>query len=291
VRFAFILVERVNHGVVILCRVLEVSRSGFYSWRGRPVSATAKANMRMTTEIAAVHKRSRSTYGSPRVHAELLANGHIVSRNRVSRLMRLEGIHARRKRRFRITTDSKHSFPIAPNELARDFEVGAPNVVWVTDITYVETREGWLYLAAILDLFSRRVVGWATSDSLSTQLALDALAMGLRNRRPCKGLIHHSDRGSQYASDDYRKALSAAGIDRSMSRKGDCWDNAVAESFFSTIKTELIHEADFLDRASAAADIDEYIRVFYNHQRRHSHNSYVSPVEFELKAQIVTKAA
>jgi transposase InsO family protein len=245
----------------------------------------------MTAEISAVHRGSRATYGSPRVHAELQAQGHTVSRNRVARLMRLEGLQARRKRRFRTTTDSRHNLPIAPNELARDFEVGAPNVAWVTDITYVWTREGWLYLAALLDLFSRRVVGWATSDSLSTQLALNALAMALRARRPPEGMIHHSDRGCQYASNDYRQALAAAGIRPSMSRKGDCWDNAVAESFFSTIKAELIHDTDFLDRKSAAAVIDEYIRVFYNHQRRHSHNGYLSPVAFELKAHIAAKAA
>jgi putative transposase len=290
-KFAFVLAQRAYHGVVILCRVLEVSRSGFYSWIGRGESATAKANARLTVEIVAVHKQSRSTYGSPRVHAELVADGHVVGENRVSRLMRLEGIHARRKRRFKATTDSKHELPIAPNELARNFEVDAPNVVWVTDITYVETREGWLYLSVILDLFSRRVVGWATSDSLSTTLALDALAMGLRGRRPCKGLIHHSDRGCQYACEVYRQALAAAGIQRSMSRKGDCWDNAVAESFFSTIKAELIHRQDFSSRASATAAIDEYIRVFYNHQRRHSHNGYLSPVAFELKSQIAAKAA
>jgi putative transposase len=286
-KFAFVLAQRAYHGVVILCRVLEISRSGFYSWIGRCEAATAKANARLTVDIVAVHKQSRST----RVHAELVANGHVVGENRVSRLMRLEGIHARRKRRFKATTDSKHELPIAPNELARNFEVDAPNVAWVTDITYVETREGWLYLSVILDLFSRRVVGWATSDSLSTTLALDALAMGLRGRRPGEGLIHHSDRGCQYACEVYRQALAAAGIQRSMSRKGDCWDNAVAESFFSTIKAELIHRQDFSSRASATAAIDEYIRVFYNHQRRHSHNGYLSPVTFELKAQIAAKAA
>ena len=183
------------------------------------------------------------------------------SRNRVARLMRLEGLQARRKWRFRTTTDSRHNLPIAANELSRHFEVSAPNVAWVTDITYVWTREGWLYLAALLDLFSRRVVGWATSDSLSRQLALDALAMALGARRPPEGLIHHSDRGSQYASDDYREALAEVGIRRSMSRKGDCWDNAVAESFSSTIKAGLVHDADFLDRDSATAAIDEYIHA------------------------------
>ena len=290
-KFAFILVERANHGIVILCRVLEVSRSGFYKWRGRPASETDKANARMTTEISAVHRGSRFTYGSPRVYAELRAKGHRVSRNRVARLMKLEGIEARRKKRFRTTTDSRHSLPIAPNKLARDFEVHAPNVAWVADITYVWTREGWLYLAALLDLFSRRVIGWATSESLSTRLALDALAMALQGRKPPKGLIHHSDRGCQYASDEYRRALALEGIHRSMSRKGDCWDNAVAESFFSTIKAELIHDTDFLDRDSTATAIGEYIHVFYNRQRRHSHNGYLSPIEFELKAQIAAKAA
>jgi len=291
VKFAFVLAQRAYHAVAILCRVLEVSRSGFYSWRERPTSPTDKANARMAVEISAVHRGSRCTYGSPRVHAELRSQGHLVGRNRVARLMRQEGLQARRKRRYRTTTDSRHSLPIAANELSRNFEVRAANVAWVTDITYVWTREGWLYLAALLDLYSRRVVGWATSDSLSTKLALDALAMAVRARRPPPGVIHHSDRGCQYASEDYRSALAAAGIRQSMSRKGDCWDNAVAESFFSSIKAELIHDADFLDRDSAATAIDEYIRVFYNHQRRHSHNEYLSPVEFELKAQIAAKAA
>ncbi len=290
-KFAFVLAQKAFHGVAILCRVLEVSRSGFYSWRGRPRSATETSNARLGAEISAVHRGSRCTYGSPRVHAELRALGHIVSRNRVARLMRQDGLQARCKRRFRTTTDSRHSFPLAPNELSRDFEVSAPNIAWVTDITYVWTREGWLYLAVLLDLFSRRVVGWATSDNLATKLALDALAMAVRARRPPQGVIHHSDRGCQYASDEYREALAAAGIRRSMSRKGDCWDNAVAESFFSSIKTELIHGADFHRHDSAADAINEYIDVFYNHQRRHSHNGYLSPVEFELKAQIAAHAA
>lgn len=290
-KFAFILSERANHGLVILCRVLAVSRSGFYSWKGRCASATAKANARLTVEIAAIHKRSRSTYGSPRVHAELVANGHVVGENRVCRLMSLEGLHARRTRRFKVTADSRYELPSAPNLLARNFEVDAPNVAWVTDITYVDTREGFLYLSVILDLFSRRVVGWATSDSLSTRVALDALAMALNGRRPPKGLIHHSDQGSQYASNEYLDALAKAGIERSMSRRGDCWDNAVAESFFSTIKTELIYREKYSSRAQATAAIYEYMSSFYNDQRRHSHNGYLSPVAFELKAQIAAKAA
>lgn len=290
-RFAFIFAERANHGIVILCRVLEVSRSGYYAWRDRPASRTCVSNASLTVAITAVHRASRSTYGSPRVFRELRAQGHRAGRNRIARLMRREGIVVRRKRRFRATTDSKHDLPIAPNLLARNFETTAPNLAWVTDITYVWTAEGWLYLAAILDLFSRRVVGWATSETISRQLALDALSMAVRTRRPSAGLIHHSDRGSQYASADYRKALKQAGILPSMSRKGDCWDNAVAESFFSTIKAELFHRIDFGTRAEAAAAADNYISTFYNQQRRHSHNRYLSPIEFELRAQIAAKAA
>lgn len=290
-RFAFIFAERANHGIVILCRVLEVSRSGYYAWRDRPASQQSLSNARLATEITAVHRASRLTYGSPRVYRELRATGHTAGRHRVARLMRRAGLHARRKRRFRATTDSKHNLPIAPNLLSRNFETAAPNIAWVTDITYVFTAAGWLYLAAILDLFSRRVVAWATSDSLSRQLPLDALAFALRTRQPPKGLIHHSDRGCQYASAEYRAALAAAGIQPSMSRKGDCWDNAVAESFFSTIKAELIHDRDFPTRAAATAAIDDYIRAFYNQKRRHSHNGYISPIEFELKAQIAAQAA
>jgi transposase InsO family protein len=198
--------------------------------------------------------------------------------------MREEGLEGQRKRRFRVTTDSRHSHPVAANELNRNFTTSAPNKIWVTDITYIWTREGWIYLAAILDLFSRRVVGWSMDSHLDRTLALDALGMALRTRRPEAGLVHHSDRGVQYASEDYRSRLRERGIICSMSRKGDCWDNAVAESFFSTLKAELVHRNDYVSRSQARASIFEYIEAFYNGRRRHSALGYVSPVEHESAA-------
>jgi putative transposase len=230
-----------------------------------------------------VHAESRGRYGSPRVHRELVAKGLTVSKHRVARLMRENGLRGKRRRKFRHTTDSDHALPVAPNTLARDFTADAPNEAWVTDITYIPTREGWLYLAAIIDLFSRRVVGWSMSDRITRQLTLDALTMALAARTPAVGLLHHSDRGSQYASADYRAALDAAHIECSMSRKGNCWDNAVAESFFATLKTELVHDADWCTRAEARSAIFEYLEIFYNRRRRHSSIGYVSPEEFELR--------
>jgi putative transposase len=239
----------------------------------------------LTVEIGQVHRESRGRYGSPRIHAELHARGRKTSRKRVARLMRHQGLQARRKRRFRKTTDSRHGFPVAANLLQRNFQTNAPNRVWVTDITYVWTRQGWLYLAAILDLFARRVVGWAASETLETSLCLDALRMALKSRRPPPGLIHHSDRGCQYASHAYRRVLKAHGIISSMSRKGDCWDNAVAESFFGSLKAELVDEAIFAGRSEAHAALFEYIEVFYNRKRRHSRLAFVSPVQYESAFQ------
>ncbi len=214
-----------------------------------------------------------------------------MGKKRVARLMQAIGIEAKRKRRFRRTTDSNHPNPIAPNVLERDFEPEATNKAWVTDVTYVWTQEGWLYLAVMLDLFARRVVGWAASEKNDTELALAALSQALSTRRPRPGLVHHSDRGSPYASSDYRAALTARGIVASMSRKGDCWDNAVAESFFATIKAELIDDAVFATRAEAIAAIAEYIEHFYNIARRHSRLGYFSPIEFELQSQVAAFAA
>jgi putative transposase len=225
------------------------------------------------------------------VHADLRAKGVRVGKKRVERLMREKGIAAKRKRRFRRTTDSNHQSPIAPNVLERDFTQEAPNQAWVTDVTYIFTAEGWLYLAVMLDLFSRRVVGWATSDTNDRGLALDALNQALRARRPRVGLVHHSDRGSPYASEDYRNALRDRGITASMSRTGDCWDNAVAESFFATLKGELVDHERYATRAAAVASIGDYIERFYNPQRRHSHLGYVSPIEFELRSQTAALAA
>jgi len=290
VKFAFISEEKVAFPIAVLCRLLGVSPSGFYARQGRPKSPHALRDEALSEHVAAAHVASNRRYGSPRVHAELKAAGQRVGRKRVARLMRERALIARKRRRFRTTTDSKHGFPIAPNVLARDFNASAPDQVWVTDITFLWTKQGWLYLAAILDLFSRRVVGWATSEHVDRHLALKALDVALAQRRPARDLVHHSDRGSTYASDDYRKALETRGIECSMSRKGDCWDNAVAESFFATLKREMDNADDLESRASATMSISEYIDGFYNPTRRHSTLNYVSPIEFEL-IQSVKRAA
>jgi len=284
VKFGFIHTEKATYPVRMLCRTLVVSASGFYAWCRRGLSQRAREDAALKVEIRAAHAASNKTYGSPRVHEELKAEGQHVGRKRVARLMREEGLEGQRKRRFRVTTDSRHSYPIAPNALHRDFAASAPNKVWVTDITYIWTREGWIYLAAILDLFSRRVVGWSADSYIDRTLAIDALGMALRTRCPEAGLIHHSDRGIQYASGDYQQLLREHGITCSMSRKGDCWDNAVAESFFSTLKAELVYRTDFVSRSQAYALLFDYIEAFYNGRRRHSANGYVSPVEHEAAA-------
>jgi putative transposase len=281
VRFAFIAVEKAGFPVRLLCRVLGVSRAGFYAWHTRESPPHARADERLGLEIAAIHAESRRRYGSPRVHAELGDRGHRVGRKRVARLMRQRGLAGRRRRRFRATTDSRHAFPVAANVLARQFAQAAPDVAWVTDITYIATGEGWLYLAAILDLYSRVVVGWAVSERITRELTLEALDMALRRRRPLPGLLHHSDRGSQYASGDYQTVLAEHGIVGSMSRRGNCWDNAVAESFFATLKVELVPDAAWATRAVARAELFDYIEVFYNGQRRHSSLGDLSPRTFE----------
>jgi putative transposase len=281
VRFAFVAVEKAAFPVSLLCRTLGVSRPGFYAWQARPAGRRAAADTRLGLEIAAIHAESRQRYGSPRIHAELRDRGHRTGRKRVARLMRHRGLAARRRRRFRVTTDSRHPFPIAPNVLARQFERAAPDRAWVTDITYIPTGEGWLYLAVILDLCSRFAVGWAMSERLTRDLTLDALEMALARRRPPPGLLHHSDRGSQYTSGTYQHALAGHGIVCSMSRRGDCWDNAVAESFFATLKVELVHDAAWTTRAAARTELFEYLEVFYNAQRRHSALGYLSPRAFE----------
>ena len=282
-KFAFIDAEKARWPVEVQCNVFSVSRSGYYAWRGRPEAPRAREDAEVVIEIKAASEAGRGNYGSPRVHRELRAQGRCISRKRVERLMRQEGIVARKKRRFRKTTDSNHARPIAPNVLARDFDVELPDTAWVTDVTYVWTHEGWLYLAAILDLFSRRVVGWAASANNDRALAISALDRATSARAPAVGLIHHSDRGSVYASGDYGDALRNIGAVKSMSRKGDCWDNAVAESFFATIKGEMIDHEDYQTRAAAIAAIGDYIDGFYNPCRRHSAIGYVSPIEFELK--------
>ena len=290
-KFAFIAEQNVAFTVAMLCRVLAVSTSGYYAWAKRPASLRVKRDDELAVQVRAAHAASKGRYGSPRVHAELRANGEKVGRKRVARLMKNADLAGRTRRRFRTTTDSNHAFPIAPNVLERDFTATAPNQAWVTDITSIWTTQGWLYLAAILDLFSRRVVGWATSANIDRHLALAALATALRDRHPRAGLVHHSDRGSTYASGDYRKALDAHAIECSMSRKGDCWDNAVAESFFASLKREVEEIERLESHAQANVIIGEYIDNFYNLQRRHSTIAYKSPVEFELMHYTESRAA
>ena len=281
-RFRFVEAEKAHYPIRLMCRCLAVSRSGYYAWRKRPPSARVEQDTRLKVEIAASHAASRRTYGSPRILRDLREEGHGVSRKRVARLMRELGLEGRRKRRFRATTDSTHRFPVAPNILMRDFEVEAPNTAWVTDITYLATLEGWLYLAVILDLFSRKVVGYAMSERIDRALVLEALREALASRPGVRDLVHHSDRGSQYASHDYREALDQAGLMCSMSRRGNCWDNAVAESFFGTLKVELLYELPLQTGCATRNTVADYIENFYNVRRRHSSLDYRSPVEFEL---------
>ena len=290
-RFVFIRAEKASYPVTVLCRVLEVTRSGYYAFEKRLPSERARADAQLVVKIRTVHERGRRKYGSPRVHEKLTAQGERVGRHRVARLMKENGIQARRTRRFCRTTDSRHGLPVAENVLDRRFDVEAPNLAWVTDITYVPTDEGWLYVAAIIDLFSRRVVGLSMSERIDRKLALDALGEAMQLRRPRIGLLHHSDRGSQYASLEYQDALRECGVRCSMSRRGNCWDNAVAESFFSTLKVELVHDERFATRAQAEAAIREYVERFYNVERLHSALGYVSPIEYELMAQVTRSAA
>jgi putative transposase len=284
VRFVFIRAEKANFKVTTMCRVLDVSRAGFYAWCKRPESKRASSDRELLARIRAVHEESRRTYGSPRVHATLVAEGTRVGQHKVARLMRADGLQARRKRRFVRTTDSHHNLPVAENVLNRQFTPTEPNKVWATDITFIWTKEGWLYLAIVIDLFSRLVVGWSMSERIDRHLVLSALDMARARRSPLAGLLHHSDRGSQYASGDYRDALLASVMICSMSRKGNCWDNAVAESFFSTLKMELVYETEFDTRPVAKTALFEYIEVFYNRQRRHSTLGYLSPMDFEREA-------
>jgi putative transposase len=284
-RFRFIEDHRADYPVRVMCGALDVSPAGYYAWRSRLESPRSAANRDLLDDIARIHRDTRGRYGSPRIHVELQAQGRGVSRGRVERLMRRHGIRAimARPRRVR-TTDSRHDHPIAPNLLNRNFSAAAPNLVWLTDITYVETAQGWLYLAAVMDLYSRRIVGWAMDDHLRTELPLAALNMAISTRRPGPNLIHHSDRGAQYASADYRTALQSASMRASMSRRADCYDNAPMESFFHTLKTEQVYHQQYETRDQAKSDIFAYIEGFYNRTRRHSSIGYKTPIEIELKA-------
>jgi transposase InsO family protein len=265
-----------------LCETLEVSPSAYYAWRQVPRSFQQQRRDALVVEIRAVHAEFKACYGSPRIHAELVARGHDCCVNTVAKLMREAGIAAKTARKFRCTTtDSSHDLPVADNLLDRQFDPSVANEVWLADITYIPTREGWLYLAAVEDLYSRRVVGWAMAEHMQSRLVVDALEMAIQRRLPDEGLLAHSDRGSQYASEHYQRLLAKHGIVCSMSRRADCWDNAPMESFFASLKKELIHDADFATRAEARAAIFEYIEVFYNTKRRHSSLGYVSPAEYE----------
>lgn len=282
--------EKAHYPVTVLCRCLQVSKSGFYAWCGRPMSSKAHRDVTLTSLVRASHAGGRKTYGSPRIHRELRLGGERVSRKRVARLMRQEGLYGLRKRRFRKTTDSAHRLPVAKNLLDRQFAPELPNQAWVADITYLWTSEGWLYLAVVIDLFSRRVVGWAIDDNMRTPLVLSALRMAVQQRRPLVGLLHHSDRGSQYASHEFQKYLSSCGIVCSMSRKAECWDNAVVESFFGTLKQELLYRQSWKTREVTRVAVAEYIMCFFNLKRLHSTLGYLSPVMYESTAASVIAA-
>ena len=278
--FRFIADHAGQWPVTWMCEALEVSASGYYAWASRPDSPTEAWRQELVGAIEEVHAEVKQRYGSPRMTAELKARGHECSENTVAKLMSARGIKARVPRRFVRTTDSNHRLPVAPNVLARDFDPEGPNESWCADITYIPTGEGWLYLAVVEDLFSRMVVGWSMAESMESRLVVDALEMALARRRPGAGVLAHSDRGSQYASDHYQRALAAAGIACSMSGVGQCWDNAPVESFFGRLKCELGVEV-FATRGQARAVLFEYLEVFYNRVRRHSSLGFVSPAEFE----------
>jgi transposase InsO family protein len=282
VKFAFIQEHLGDQPVEVACEVLAVSRSGYYAWKHRPDSPRACRRAELGLKIQSLHGQNRGVYGSPRIFQALLAQGERVSENTVAKLMRANDLRAKTKRKFvPRTTDSTHHQPIAPNVLDRQFDAPAPNRKWAGDITYIPTQEGWLYLAGIIDLHSRRIVGWSMADHMRTDLVSDALDMALARRQPGEGLLHHSDRGVQYASDEYQGLLGRHGIRVSMSGKGDCWDNAVMESFWGTLKTELVHQEHYATREQARQSIFEYIEVFYNRQRLHSSLGYLSPEAFE----------
>ena len=266
-----------------MCTTLEVSRSGFYAWLNRGPSERKKSDARMTELIREIHKGSRCTYGAPRIHEALKAGGVQCGLNRVARLMKDAGLRSKVKKKFKATTNSKHDHPIAPNLVNQDFKTYSPNTIWVSDITYIWTDEGWLYLATTMDLFSRAIVGWSMDSRMKSDLVVSALDMALNARMPAEGLIHHSDRGVQYAAKPFQKLLKANGIVCSMSRKGNCFDNAVQESFYHSLKTELVHHEHYHTRDQARASIFDYIEVFYNRERLHSTLGYMSPLQFELE--------
>jgi len=281
VKYAFIREQRLNHSLNILCSMLGVSTSGYYDWLGKPASKTTKDNSRLVTKIRCFHKVSDSIYGSPRIHQDLIVDGESISRQRVARLMRMNGIQSKVAKKFVITTNSKNTLSPEPDLLKRCFRTTNANQAWVSNTTFIRTRQGWLYLAIMLDLYQRKVIGWAMSDRNDTKLVSDTLMMARWRQGKVKDVIVHSDQGSTYASNEYRRLLNEHNMRCSMSRKGECHDNAVAESFFSSLKTELNDDEDYFTRSQAKQRIFEYIEVFYNRQRRHSYLGYISPVEYE----------
>jgi putative transposase len=275
-----------RYPIRLMCRTLAVSPAGYYAWRARPESRRSADTRTLLSAIRVIHRESRETYGSPRIWDALIKQGHGVGEHRVARLMRRAGIRAKTVKKWRATTQSTHRLPVAENTLNRQFTVAHPNRVWAGDVTYVWTTEGWLYLAVVLDLYSRRVVGWAMGTRLTVELAEHALIMALVNRHPRAGLLHHSDRGSQYAATSYQQVLTTHGMIPSMSRTGNCWDNACVESFFGTLKRELVYHRHYATREEATQDIFEYIEVFYNQRRRHSTLAYDSPGEYEARTAV-----
>ena len=280
-KYAFIRAHNKEHKTCRLCSALEVSVSGYYAWRDRPDSARVHRDRHLSASIESFHKASRRIYGSPRIHRDLVASGEVVGVNRVARLMRKHGVQSKMAKKFVITTDSKHTLSPAPDLIGRNFTRAARDQAWVSDTTFIATRKGWMYLSAVLDLYSRQVIGWAMKDKNDSQLVRDALTMALGRRGTVHGVIVHSDQGSTYASSRYQSLLAEHSLICSMSRKGECLDNAVAESFFGTLKTELVDHEDYRSHGEARQSLFEYIEVFYNRQRRHSHLDYLSPVQYE----------
>ena len=280
-KYAFIKSHRTTFSVNLMCNVMEVTRSAFYDWLNRPESVRSREDRQLGEKVKKIHDKSREIYGARRIRQELVEDGEPISRTRVGRLMKQQGLESKSKRKFKATTNSNHGRPVAPNLLDREFLVDQPDTVYAGDITYIPTNEGWLYLAVLIDLYSRAVVGWAMSERMTAQLANDALMMAIWKRRPPQGLMTHSDRGSQYASALYQKTIKDHGFICSMSRKGNCWDNAPSESFFHTLKTELTHHRRYQTRQEAKQEIFEYIEVFYNRQRRHSTIGYQTPMGYE----------
>jgi len=282
VKYAFIKRQQTRFPIFVLCRTLEVSRSGFYDWLGRPESRRSIRHRQLVTEIRRIHDHSNQNYGAVKCWKALRRDGFMFGRDQITEIRRKNGIYSKRRRRFVITTKSKSGHEAAPNTLNREFHSASPNRAWVGDVTFIPTRKGWLYLSVLLDLYSRKVVGWSMGNRNDSSLVKKCLEMAIEHRKPPRGLVHHTDRGSTYTAEKYRSVLNDHGMISSMSRKGNCWDNAVSESFFGNLKNELTHDKIYNDRDQARADIFRYIEIFYNRQRLHQTLNYVTPTEYEM---------